>query len=115
MQTYLRLLTHSNLRRLVEAVSVLYEPVRARQLPDRFAAVLRKLIPGEFHGVSIVVRPSRAQDRGRRSTTLYPVPANWEILAETFASRYPKFPLRLRSCFSQFCRPPDTSFRQSIP
>jgi DNA-binding CsgD family transcriptional regulator len=92
MQTYLRLLTHSNLQRLVEAVSVLYEPVRVQQLPDRFASVLRELIPGEFHGVSIVLRPTR--DRGRRCTTLYPVPANWESLAETFASRYPKFPLR---------------------
>ena len=94
MQMYLRLLSHSNLQRLVEAVSVLYEPVRVQQLSDRFASVLRALIPGEFHGVSIVVRPTRAQDRGRRCTTLYPVPPNWESLAETFASRYPKFPLR---------------------
>src|SRR6266481_6173168 len=94
MQTYLRLLNHSNLQRLLDAVSVLYEPVRPQRLPGHFAAILRELIPGEFHGVSIVVRPKRARDRGRRDTALYPVPANWENLAEIFATQYTKFPLR---------------------
>ena len=94
MQTYLRLLTHSNLQRLVDAVGVLYKPVRPQQLPGHFAAVLRELVPGEFHGVGIVVHPKHARDRGRRHTVLYPVPARWESLAETFASQYAKFPLR---------------------
>jgi DNA-binding CsgD family transcriptional regulator len=94
MQTYLRLLNHSNLQRLLDAVSVLYEPVRPQRLPGHFAAVLRELIPGEFHGVSIVVRPKRARDRGRRDTVMSPVPANWENLAEIFARQYLKFPLR---------------------
>lgn len=94
MQTYLRLLTHSNLQRLLDAASVLYKPVRPQQLPGHFAAVLRRLIPGEFHGVCIVVRPKRAGDQTHRDATLYPVPAHWENLAETFASEYTKFPLR---------------------
>ena len=94
MQNYLRLLTHSNLRRLVEAVSALYEPVHTQRLPERFAGILRKLIPGEFHGVSVVVRQMRLQDHVNRDITMYPLPANWENLAETFTSRYPKFPLR---------------------
>src|SRR5258708_40038783 len=94
MQTYLRLLNHSNLQRLLDAVSVLYEPVRPQRLPGHFAAIVRELIPGAFHGVSIVVRPKRARDRGRRDTVMSPVPANWENLAEIFASQYMKFPLR---------------------
>jgi DNA-binding CsgD family transcriptional regulator len=94
MQTYLRLLTHSNLQRLFNEVEVLYKPVRPQQLTGHFAGVLRRLISGEFHGVSVVVRPKRARDPIRRDTALYPVPANWENLAETFASFYPNFPLR---------------------
>jgi DNA-binding CsgD family transcriptional regulator len=94
MQTYLRLLTHTNLQHLLHAVSVLYEPVRPHQLPGHFAAVLSKLVAGEFHGVSIVVRPKHPRDRGRRDAALFPVPGNWESLAETFATLYPKFPLR---------------------
>jgi DNA-binding CsgD family transcriptional regulator len=94
MQTYLRLLTHSNLQRLFNEVEVLYKPVRPQQLTGHFAGVLRRLISGEFHGVSVVVRPKGARDPIRRDTALYPVPANWENLAETFASLYPNFPLR---------------------
>jgi DNA-binding CsgD family transcriptional regulator len=94
MQTYLRLLTHSNLQRLFNEVEVLYKPVRPQQLTGHFAGVLRRLISGEFHGVSVVVRTKRARDPVRRDTALYPVPANWENLAETFASLYPNFPLR---------------------
>jgi DNA-binding CsgD family transcriptional regulator len=94
MQTYLRLLTHSNLQRLLDLVGDLYKPVRPQQLSAHFAAVLRELIPGEFHGVSVVLRPKHAPNHGRRNTVLYPVPAGWESLAETFARHYPKFPLR---------------------
>jgi DNA-binding CsgD family transcriptional regulator len=94
MQTYHRLLTHSNLQRLVDVVGALYKPVRQQQLSAHFAAVLRELIPGEFHGVSFVVRPKHAANHGRRNTVLFPVPAGWESLADTFARHYPKFPLR---------------------
>jgi DNA-binding CsgD family transcriptional regulator len=93
MQTYLRLLTHSNLQRLFNEIEVLYRPVRLQQFTGHAAGVLRRLISGEFHGVRVVVRP-KGGDRVRRDTALYPVPANWENLAETFASLYPKFPLR---------------------
>jgi DNA-binding CsgD family transcriptional regulator len=92
MQANLRLLTHSNLQRLVDAVGVLYEPVRESQLSGHFAAVLSGLIPGEFHGVTTVVSPKNSDQR--RHAALYPVPLRWESLAETFASLYPKFPLQ---------------------
>jgi hypothetical protein len=91
MQTYLRLLTHSNLQRLFNEVEVLYKPVRPQQLAGHFAGVLRRLISGKFHAV---VRPKGAGDQVRRDRTLYPAPANWENLAETFESLYQKSPLR---------------------
>ncbi len=94
MQTSLRLLTHRNLQRLVDAVSVLYKPVRPQQLPGHFIEVLSRVIPGEFHGVSIVFRPKPTHNQTRRNATMYPLPAHWENLAETFASQYPKFPIR---------------------
>jgi DNA-binding CsgD family transcriptional regulator len=94
MQASLRLLSHSNLQRLPDALGKIYTPVRPRQLAERFAGVLRSLIPGEFYGVSIVLRSKRISNQGRRDTILYPRPAHWETLAETFASQYPTFPLR---------------------
>jgi DNA-binding CsgD family transcriptional regulator len=94
MQTNLRLLTHSNLQRLFDVVGVLYKPVRPQQLPGHFIDVLRRMIPGEFYGVSVVVRPQRARNQTRRDSTLYPEPAHWEDLAQTFASQYAEFPLR---------------------
>jgi DNA-binding CsgD family transcriptional regulator len=94
MQTYLRLLTHANLQRLFDAVGVLYKPVRPQELPEHFIDVLRRVIPGAFYGVSVVVRPTRARNQMRRDTTLFPVPAHWENLAATFASQYTEFPLR---------------------
>jgi DNA-binding CsgD family transcriptional regulator len=94
MQTNLRLLTHSNLQRLFDVVGVLYKPVRPQQLPGHFIDVLRRMIPGEFYGVSVVVRPQRARNQTRRDATLYPEPAHWENLAQTFASQYAEFPLR---------------------
>ena len=57
MQTYLRTLMHSNLQRLFKEVEALYRPVRPQQLTGNFAGVLTHLISGEFHGVSVVVRP----------------------------------------------------------
>jgi hypothetical protein len=42
MQTYLRLLTHSNLQRLFNEVEVLYKPVRPQQLTGHFAGVLHE-------------------------------------------------------------------------
>jgi DNA-binding CsgD family transcriptional regulator len=94
MQTSLRLLTHNNLQRLPDALGTLYTPVRPQQLAEHFAGVLRSLIPGEFYGVSIVLRSKRIPNQGHRDTILYPMPAQWERLAETFASQYQKFPLR---------------------
>src|ERR1700730_5475118 len=94
MQLSPRLLTHTNLQRLLDAIGTLCRPIRPEQLPRHFAEILRKLIPGEFHGVSVVVRPKRRRDRGRRKTSLYPAPANWESLAEIFANQYLRFPLR---------------------
>jgi DNA-binding CsgD family transcriptional regulator len=94
MQLSPRLLTHTNLQRLVEAIGTLSRPRRPEQLPRDFAEVLQTLIPGEFHGVSVVIRPKREGDLGRRETTLSPAPANWESLAEIFASQYRRFPLR---------------------
>jgi DNA-binding CsgD family transcriptional regulator len=52
------------------------------------------LIPGEFYGASVVVRPTHAPNQTRRQTTLYPLPAHWDRLAATFADHYAKFPLR---------------------
>jgi hypothetical protein len=66
MQTYLRLLTHSNLQRLFNEVEVLYKPVRPQQLAGHFAGVLRRLISGKFHAV---VRPKGAGDQVRRDRT----------------------------------------------
>jgi DNA-binding CsgD family transcriptional regulator len=94
MQTSLRLLTHNNLQRLPDALGTLYTPVRPQQLAEHFAGVLRSLIPGEFYGVSIVLRSKRIGHQGHRDTILYPMPTQWERLAETFSSQYQKFPLR---------------------
>jgi DNA-binding CsgD family transcriptional regulator len=93
MQTNLRLLTHANLQRLVHAVDQLYQPIQVPQIPRHFAAILGDLIPGEFHGVTIVARSTNAHDPIRRAA-IYPVPAQWESLAGTFSNRYSQFPLR---------------------
>jgi DNA-binding CsgD family transcriptional regulator len=92
MQVNLRLLTHANLQRLVHAVDQLYQPIQVPQMPRHFAAILEDLIPGEFHGVTIVARSTNAADPIRRAT-IYPVPAQWESLATTFSNRYSQFPL----------------------
>ena len=42
MQTYLRLLTHSNLQRLFNEVEVLYRSVRPQQSTGHFAGVLHE-------------------------------------------------------------------------
>jgi len=94
MDTHLRLLTHTNLQRLLEAIGVVYQPVRPQQLPVHFATVLGELIPGEFHAASIVFRPRNGFDPGRRDTTICPIPEHWESLAEVFAGQYGQFPLR---------------------
>jgi DNA-binding CsgD family transcriptional regulator len=93
MQTNLRLLTHTNLQRLVHAVDRLYQPIQAPQIPRHFAAILEDLIPGEFHGVTVVARSRNEPDPIRRAT-IYPVPAQWESLAATFSNGYSQFPLR---------------------
>jgi DNA-binding CsgD family transcriptional regulator len=92
MQMNLRLLTHANLQRLVHAVDRLYQPIQVPQMPRHFGAILEDLIPGEFHGVTIVARPKNASDAGRHAV-IYPVPAQWESLAETFSNRYSQFPI----------------------
>src|ERR1700730_6098619 len=94
MQLSPRLLTHTNLRRLLDAIGTLSRPSRPEQLPRHFAQVLQTLVPGEFHGVSVVLRPKRDGDLGRRETILSPAPANWESLAQIFASQYRRFPLQ---------------------
>jgi DNA-binding CsgD family transcriptional regulator len=94
MQTSLRLLTHHNLQRLPGALGTLYRPIRLHQLAEHFAGVLKSLIPGEFYGVSIVLRSKCIFDQVHRDTILHPVPPNWESLAKTFAGPYQKFPLR---------------------
>jgi hypothetical protein len=63
-------------------------------LTAHFADVLSRLIPGDFYGVSVVIRRNHEQDIASRHTTISPLPSNWETLAETFASQYSKFPLR---------------------
>jgi DNA-binding CsgD family transcriptional regulator len=93
MEASLRLLTHRNLQRLFDEVGVLYQPVGWERLTAHFADVLRRLIPGDFYGVSVVIRPNE-QALASRHTTISPLPSNWETLAETFASQYSKFPLR---------------------
>jgi DNA-binding CsgD family transcriptional regulator len=91
METSPRLLTHSNLQRLFDEIGALYKPIRRQQLAGHFAAVLKRLIPGDFYGMSVVVRPKSG---ARRETILHPVPSHWESLAETFTRQYIKFPLR---------------------
>jgi DNA-binding CsgD family transcriptional regulator len=94
METSLRLLTHNNLQRLNEAIGALYMPVRPQQLTVHFARILKALIPGEFYGVSTVIRSRNSSVPGRRETALYPIPADWERLSRIFATQYVKFPLR---------------------
>jgi DNA-binding CsgD family transcriptional regulator len=94
MEASLRLLTHRNLQRLFDEVGVLYQPVGWERLTAHFADVLSRLIPGDFYGVSVVIRRNQEQDIASRHTTISPLPSNWETLAETFASQYSKFPLR---------------------
>jgi hypothetical protein len=91
METSPRLLTHSNLQRLFDEIGALYKPIRRQQLAGHFAAVLKRLIPGDFYGMSVVVGPKSG---ARRETILHPVPSHWESLAETFTRQYTKFPLR---------------------
>lgn len=94
MEASLRLLTHRNLQRLFDEVGVLYQPVGWERLPAHFADVLGRLIPGDFYGVSVVIRRKHELDIASRHTTISPLPSNWETLAETFANQYSKFPLR---------------------
>jgi DNA-binding CsgD family transcriptional regulator len=94
MEASLRLLTHHNLQRLFDELGTLYQPVGWERLTAHFADVLRRLIPGDFSGVSIVIRPKNEHDLGSRHTTMSPVPPSWDILAEVFANQYSKFPLR---------------------
>jgi DNA-binding CsgD family transcriptional regulator len=94
MEASLRLLTHHNLRRLFDELETLYQPVGWERLTAHFADVLRRLIPGDFSGVSIVIRPKNEHDLGTRHTTMSPVPPDWDVLAEVFAKQYSKFPLR---------------------
>jgi|HubBroStandDraft_6_1064221.scaffolds.fasta_scaffold647242_1 DNA-binding CsgD family transcriptional regulator len=93
MEASLRLLTHCNLQRLFDEVGVLYQPVGWERLTAHFADVLRRLIPGDFYGVSVVIRRDEHTLSSRR-TTITPLPSDWETLAETFANQYSKFPLR---------------------
>jgi DNA-binding CsgD family transcriptional regulator len=93
MEASLRLLTHRNLQRLFDEVGVLYQPVGWERLTAHFADVLRRLIPGDFYGVSVVIRRNEHAPASRH-TTISPLPSNWETLAETFANQYSKFPLR---------------------
>jgi DNA-binding CsgD family transcriptional regulator len=93
MEASLRLLTHRNLQRLFDEVGVLYQPVGWERLTAHFADVLSRLIPGDFYGVSVVIRRNHEQDIAGRHTTISPLPSNWDILADTFASQYSKFPL----------------------
>ena len=94
MEAALRLLTHRNLQRLFDEVGVLYQPVGWERLTAHFADVLRRLIPGDFYGVSVVIRRRNEPALASRHSIISPLPGNWETLAETFASQYPKFPLR---------------------
>jgi hypothetical protein len=52
MEASLQLLTHHNLRRLFDELETLYQPVGWEHLTAHFADVLRRLIPGDFSGVS---------------------------------------------------------------
>jgi DNA-binding CsgD family transcriptional regulator len=79
---------------MLDAVGELYKPVRPQRQIAHFSDILRTLIPGDFHGVSVVVRPNRLDRRGRRDTALFPVPEHWKSLAEIFAKQYATFPLR---------------------
>jgi DNA-binding CsgD family transcriptional regulator len=93
IQVNLRLLTHANLQRLVHAVDQLYRPIQVPQIPRHFAAILEDVIPGEFHGVTIVGRSTNAPHPIRHAS-IYPVPAQWDRLAATFSDQYSQFPLR---------------------
>jgi DNA-binding CsgD family transcriptional regulator len=94
MEASLRVPTYRNLQRLFDEVGALYQPVGLERLATHFTDVLRRLIPGDFYGVSVVIRPTRERDPGTRQTTMSPVSSDWGTLAETFANQYPKFPLR---------------------
>src|SRR5258708_21723132 len=93
MEASRRLLADRKLQRLLDEVGVLYQPVGWERLTAHFVDVLRRLIPGDFYGVSVVIRRSE-QALASRHTTISPLPSNWETLAETFANQYSKFPLR---------------------
>jgi DNA-binding CsgD family transcriptional regulator len=86
-----RLLKYGSLQRLVNELDTIYEPVGEDRLAAHFAGVLRRLIPGDFYGVSVVIRNGR---RNHRDTRLFPTPHSWPMLAGVFADLYSKFPLR---------------------
>jgi DNA-binding CsgD family transcriptional regulator len=86
-----RLLKHTNLRRLVNELDAIYEAVDDNRLADHFAGVLQRLIPGDFHGVSVVIRNGQ---RNLRDARLFPTPKDWPALASVFANLYSTFPLR---------------------
>jgi DNA-binding CsgD family transcriptional regulator len=91
MEGCARLLKDTNLRRLVNELDTIYEPVSEDRLADHFADILQRLIPGDFYGVSVVIRNGR---RNHRDTRLFPTPGGWATLASVFANLYSKFPLR---------------------
>jgi DNA-binding CsgD family transcriptional regulator len=94
MEASFRPLTHRNLQRLFDEVGSLYRPIQSERLPAHFNDVLKRLIPADFYGVSIIIRPEHDQDSVSRQTTLTPAPSNWDSLAEAFAKHYAHYPLR---------------------
>jgi hypothetical protein len=86
-----RLLKHANLRQLVNELDAIYEAVDDNRLADHFAGVLQRLIPGDFYGVSVVIRNGQ---RNHRAARLFPTPKGWPELAYVFANLYSTFPLR---------------------
>jgi DNA-binding CsgD family transcriptional regulator len=91
MEGSARLLKYRNLQRLVNELETIYEPVGEDRLAAHFADVLKRLIPGDFYGVSVVIPNGR---RNHRDARLFPTPNAWPTLAGVFADLYSKFPLR---------------------
>lgn len=86
----LQQLSHESLRRLAETLPALYAPLTATDVPQRFAEIISRLVPGAMHGCTKVERSS-----GRRRTiTLAPAPPQPEAALASFTRHWEQFPLR---------------------
>ncbi|MBS0658416.1 MAG: helix-turn-helix transcriptional regulator [Verrucomicrobia bacterium] len=86
----LQQLSHSNLRRLADALPKLYAAATPTELPDRILDALGRLIPGAIHGCTIVDLTAGR----RRHVRLSPTPVRADEAVATFSRFWHQFPLK---------------------